>query len=218
MVPLVLATGNPHKLDELRAIFAPAGIRVLGLDDLPGRGRFIEPAETGTTFEENALIKAHAYARQTSCTCLADDSGLEVDALGGAPGVISSHYATDGRETGLSRAERDRANNLRLLRELDGVSPERRTARFVCVMAVAPVAPAPDLTLTARGSVEGRIGLPPDVPRGSGGFGYDPLFLLPDGRSTAELSPAEKNALSHRGVAARLMAARIVETGVLRGP
>jgi XTP/dITP diphosphohydrolase len=218
MLPLILATANPHKLQELRAILAPAGIRVLGLGDLPGAGRYVEPEETGGSFEENALFKACAYAQQTSCICLADDSGLEVDALGKAPGVISSHYSTDGKETGLSRAERDRANNTRLLRELDGVPPDRRTARFVCVMALASISPYPELSMTTRGTLEGRIGVPPLVPRGGNGFGYDPLFELPDGRTTAELSPAEKNGLSHRGRAASLMATRILETGILLGP
>ncbi len=217
MIPLVLATANPHKVEELRAIFAPEGIRVLGLDDLPGAGRYVEPEETGTSFEANAAIKAFGYAQQTACICLADDSGLEVDALGGAPGVISSHYSTEGLETGLTRAQRDAANNSRLLRELEGIPAERRTARFVCVMALAAVSPFPDLSLMVRGTVEGRIGVPPSVPRGSNGFGYDPLFLLPDGRTSAELSPAEKNAVSHRGKAARLMAARIIETGILLG-
>jgi XTP/dITP diphosphohydrolase len=217
MLPLVLATSNPHKLSELRAIFAPFGISVLGLDDLPAKGRFIEPAETGTTFEANASIKAHAYAQQTSCICLADDSGLEGDALGGAPGVISSHYSTDGRETGLSRPQRDAANNARLLRELEGIPLEARTARFTCVMVVATAPPRPLISLTTRGNLEGRIGLPPAVPRGANGFGYDPLFLLPDGRTSAELSPSEKNAISHRGRAAALMATRIIESGILLG-
>jgi XTP/dITP diphosphohydrolase len=217
MLPLLLATSNPHKLEELRAIFAPEGIRVIGLPDLPNPGALIEPEETGKTFEENAFIKALGYAQQTSCICLADDSGLEVDALSGAPGVISSHYATDGRETGLSRPQRDAANNDRLLRELRDVPPDRRTARFVCVMAVAAAPPHPLFSLTARGTFEGRIGTPPEVPRGSNGFGYDPLFLLPDGRTSAELSPHEKNALSHRGQAARLIAARISQSGILVG-
>jgi XTP/dITP diphosphohydrolase len=204
MSPIVLATANPHKVEELRAIFAAASLEVIGLADLAGI--FSEPAEHGRTFEENAAIKALAYAAQTGRLCLADDSGLEVDALGGAPGVISSHYATDGRETGLSRDQRDRANNQRLLRELEGVAAQRRTARFVCIMALA----GPGRMLaTARGTFEGRIGIPPAIPRGGGGFGYDPVFLVDDGRTSAELSPEEKNARSHRGAAARRMAAAI---------
>jgi XTP/dITP diphosphohydrolase len=227
MCPIVLATANPHKIEELRAIFAGVGIPVIGLGDVAGSGRFAEPAETGSSFHENAAIKAVSYAAQTGLLCLADDSGLEVDALGGAPGVISSHYSTDGRETGLSRGERDAANNLRLLRELDGVPWRERTARFLCVMTLA----LPDVPnrvglearphgnmVTATGTLEGRIGIPPSVPRGSNGFGYDPLFVLPDDRTSAELSPAEKNAVSHRAVAAQAMAARIIESGVLLGP
>lgn len=207
MDPIVIATGNPHKVEELRAILGAAGVAVVGLNDLGAT--FEEPREHGATFEQNAAIKAESYALQTGRWCLADDSGLEVDALSGAPGVISSHYCTEGRETGMSRAERDAANNARLLRELEGVPMERRTARFVCVMALA--APGRGVIASARGTFEGRIGLPGDVPRGGGGFGYDPLFLLPrpDERSSAELSAADKNARSHRGAAARAMAEKI---------
>lgn len=206
MNPIVIATGNPHKVEELRAIFGAHGVAVVGLRDLPGHEDFHEPEEHGTSFEQNATIKALSYAAQTGRACVADDSGLEVDALRGAPGVISSHYATDGRETGISRAERDAANNARLLRDLGDA--EQRTARFVCVMVLA----APRRVLaTSRGTFEGRIGLPGEVPRGDNGFGYDPLFLLPapDTRTSAELSPEEKNARSHRGAAARAMAAQL---------
>lgn len=208
MEPIVLATANPHKIEELRAIFAAAGVPVIGLKDLPGHERFSEPVEHGSTFDENATIKALSYAAQTRRLCLADDSGLEVDALGGAPGVISSHYSTDGVETGLSRAERDTANNARLLREFEGVPPERRTARFLCVMVLAGIE---GVGAVSRGAFEGRIGLPGDVPRGIRGFGYDPLFLVaPDfSRTSAELPPDEKNHLSHRGAAARAMADRL---------
>ncbi len=204
MEPIVLATANPHKVAELRAIFAAAGVPVIGLMDLAGHERFHEPEEHGRTFEENAAIKAVSYAVQTGRVCLADDSGLEVDALGGAPGVISSHYSTDGVETGLSRAERDVTNNARLLRELEGVPPERREARFVCVMVLAG---GGAIRATSRGTFEGRIGLPDEVPRGSNGFGYDPLFLVAPRfeLTSAELPPDEKNRLSHRGAAARAM-------------
>lgn len=213
MPPIVLATANPHKVDELRAIFAAAGISVIGLNDLPPEcvppGGLREPEETGTTFEANATIKALSYAAQTGRVCLADDSGIEIDALAlpdgtPRPGVISSHYSTDGRETGLSRAERDAANNARVLRELEGVAPERRTARFVCVMALA----GPGKVLaTTRGTFEGSIGTPPRVPAGANGFGYDPLFLVaPDfARTCAELPSEEKNRLSHRARAAEAM-------------
>lgn len=213
MEPIVIATGNPHKIAELRAIFAEAGIPVIGLRDVPGCEALPEPEEHGSTFEENAVIKARAYTRLTGRTCLADDSGLEVDALSGAPGVISSHYATGGRETGLAREERDRRNNEKLLKELEGVPAEARTARFVCVMALASPGGARDASrlTTVRGTFEGRIGLPGDVPRGAHGFGYDPLFLAAPGctRTSAELEPAEKNRLSHRGAAARAMASAL---------
>jgi XTP/dITP diphosphohydrolase len=220
MDSIVLATANPHKVEELRAIFGAAGVPVIGLMDLPGHERLVEPVEHGATFEENATIKAISYARQTGRVCLADDSGLEVDALGGAPGVISSHYSTSGKETGLSRAERDAANNERLLKELEGVPPERRAARFACVMVLSgPGGPGAPLT-PSRGAFEGRIGLPGQVPRGTGGFGYDPLFLVaPDhDRTSAELSPEEKNRLSHRGAAARAMAQQILAKEKAPGP
>jgi XTP/dITP diphosphohydrolase len=220
---IVIATGNPHKVEELRDILGGVRIPFVGLNDLPGHDGFAEPREHGSTFEENAAIKALSYARQTGRICLADDSGLEVDALGGRPGVISSHYSTDGAETGLSRAQRDAANNERLLRELEGIPEERRTARFVCVMALAsplpaissstgvpPVSPSStppggEVLATSRGTFEGRIGLPGEVPRGHHGFGYDPLFIIEDGRTSAELPPEEKNRRSHRAAAARAM-------------
>lgn len=222
MTPIVLATTNPHKIAELREIFAAAGISVIGLNDLPPEcvpaGGLREPDETGSTFEANATIKALSYAEQTGRTCLADDSGIEIDALALAdgaprPGVISSHYSTEGRETGMSRSERDAANNARVLRELEGVPPERRAARFVCVMVLAEPAsessPAKVLA-TSRGTFEGRIGIAPRVPAGENGFGYDPLFLVgPEyGRTGAELASEEKNRLSHRAGAAMGMVAQ----------
>ncbi len=204
---IVLATGNAHKVEELRAILGPAvpAIRLLGLRDLPGP--FAEPAETGATFEANAAIKARAYAAATGLECLADDSGIEIDALSGRPGVISSHYCTDGRETGMTREQRDQSNNQRVLRELEGVPADRRGARFVCVIALAR--PGEQEVRHFRGVFEGRIGLPPRVPAGTHGFGYDPLFLVaPDfARTGAELDPADKNRLSHRAQAASRLAA-----------
>ncbi len=201
MHELVLATSNPHKVHELQALLEGSGVEIRGLKDLVISTR--EPEETGKTFVENATIKALSYAAQTGRICLADDSGLEIDALGGRPGVISSHYCTLGRETGMSREERDAANNAKVLGELAGVAIEQRTARFVCVMVVA--APGNPIPLTiCRGTFEGRIGVPPAVPRGGNGFGYDPLFLAgPEFTHTgAELSAADKNARSHRGGAA----------------
>lgn len=207
---LLIATTNPHKLGELRAIFGPLGWRVIGLNDVPppeggegGGGAWPEPVEDGETFEANATKKALAYARMTGRACVADDSGLEADALGGAPGVHSAYYAG----VGATRAERDAANNARLLREMQGVPREKRKARFVCVMALAvPDEASADgarVLATTRGEFAGFIG---DSPRGTNGFGYDPLLVLEDGRTSAELAPDEKNARSHRGEAARRMA------------
>jgi len=207
--PIVIATGNPHKVEELRAILGGSGVAFVGLRDLPGHDRFTEPHEHGGTFAENASIKALSYAAQTGRLCLADDSGLEVDALAGRPGVISSHYSSDGVETGLSRAERDAANNARLLRDLEGTPPDRRAARFVCVMALASPPPESRILSLAGGTFEGRIGLSTEVPRGGNGFGYDPLFVLGDGRTSAELPSDEKNRRSHRAAAARAMLAQL---------
>jgi XTP/dITP diphosphohydrolase len=228
---LVLATSNPHKLEEMNAIFGvllPGKVRFIGLKEAAAGRALVEPAETGSTFEENATIKAVSYAQQTGRVCLADDSGLEIDALQGRPGVISSHYCTDGREAGMSRAERDGANNERVLREMAGVPWEERGARFVCVMVVAEPAAEPGagrggrVLHRVRGTFEGRIGYAAGdpanadprrrVPRGERGFGYDPLILVPPGyeQTSAELAPDEKNARSHRGAAARLLTAELL--------
>lgn len=213
LTPILLATGNPHKVSELTAILAAANATATSIpawqqsrrdQGLPAH--IHEPAETGDTFDANSAIKALAYAKQTTHLCLADDSGLEVDALQGRPGVISSHYASNGQETGLPRDARDRANNQQLLHDLRDVPLEKRSARFVCVMTLA----SPDRILfTARGTFEGRIGLPPNVPRGNHGFGYDPLFLVaPDFTLTgAELTSDQKNRLSHRAQAATRLVA-----------
>lgn len=199
MSRILFATSNPHKAEEVRAILEPLGLDVMTLDELGSLPP--EPVEDGETFEDNARIKALAYARETGLECLAEDSGLSVDVLGGAPGVHSARYA--GVEG--SRAERDRANNEKLLRELDGVEPARRTARFVCALCLA--APDGSIIAEARGTYEGVIA---DAPRGAGGFGYDPLLHLPDvGRTSAELSAEEKNARSHRGHAVRAMAGEL---------
>jgi XTP/dITP diphosphohydrolase len=197
---LVVATGNPHKVDEIRAILAPHGVRVLGLDDL---GASVpEPDEPGDTFEENAAIKARAYAAALGRTVLADDSGLEVDALGGRPGVHSARYAG----VGATREERDAANNAKLLHELSGMPMDRRTARFVCVICVA--APDGRVVATARGTFDGVI---IEAARGSHGFGYDPLLFVPDaGCTSAELDPAEKNRRSHRGQAVRALVPKLL--------
>lgn len=192
---LLFATSNPHKIAEVRDILAPLGLNVIGLDALLASPP--EPREDGNTFTANARIKAVAYAAATGHLCLADDSGLEVDALRGRPGVHSARYAG----VGATRAERDAANNAKLLQELADVRPERRTARFVCAMCLAD--PQGNVVAETRGTFEGVIA---NAPRGSNGFGYDPLLFLSDrGCTSAELSPAEKNARSHRGEAARKM-------------
>ncbi len=198
---LLLATSNPHKVEEIAAILKPAGWRISGLDaleELPP-----EPEEDGETFAENARIKAVAYARYTGRRCLADDSGLVVDAIDGQPGVYSARFAGEGD----TRSARDAANNKRLLAMLADVPPQRRAARFVCAMCVADA----DGTIVAEteGTFEGVI---IDDPRGENGFGYDPLLYLPEeGRTSAELSAPEKNARSHRGAAARAMVAVLAD-------
>lgn len=195
---LLIATSNAHKVDELRGIFDVMGVAVEGLGDVAApAGGWVEPDETGRTFAENARIKAVSYARQSGRACLADDSGLEVDALGGLPGVDSAYYA--GRDGG--RAERDARNNAKLLDALRDVADGQRSARYVCSICIAR--PDGGIIAESRGTYEGRIGR---EPRGSNGFGYDPLFVQEDGRTAAELSDAEKNARSHRGSAARGLA------------
>lgn len=195
---MVIATGNPHKVEEMRAIFGARGIPVVGLKDLAGS--FTEPTETGSTFEENATIKALSYAEQTGRMCLADDSGLEVDALGGAPGVHSARFAAldDPNASGNSP---DAANNAKLLRLLADVPMERRTARFRCVMALVGVNSQWSIANSQvfDGVCEGRISL---AASGQGGFGYDPLFV-PTGfeQSFAELGEEVKNRISHRAKA-----------------
>ena len=196
MQKITIATSNPHKVDEISATLGLLGITCVAL----GRTDIPEPEEDGATFEENARIKAVAYARALGETVLADDSGLEVDALGGAPGVHSARYAG----IGATREERDRANNAKLLRALESVPDALRTARFVCVLSIARA----DGTIVAesRGTFDGVIGR---APRGTNGFGYDPLLVLEDGRTSAELSSAEKNARSHRGNALRLLVPKL---------
>ncbi|MCH2145016.1 MAG: RdgB/HAM1 family non-canonical purine NTP pyrophosphatase [Phycisphaerales bacterium] len=196
MTRVLLASGNPHKLDEVRPVLQPLGIEVDGLDALPDVHP--EPDENGSTFEENARIKAVEYARMTGRICLADDSGLEVDALDGAPGVHSARWS--GIEG--SREERDRANNEKLVALMHGIPEEDRSARFVCAMCLAT--PDGEVLAESRGVFEGAI---VDEPRGSNGFGYDPyLQVSGDVRTSAELAPEEKNARSHRGAASRAMA------------
>ncbi|HEX3264125.1 MAG TPA: non-canonical purine NTP pyrophosphatase [Candidatus Limnocylindrales bacterium] len=196
---VVVATHSAHKLRELRQMLRLDGLDLVSLDDLGIAG---EPVEDGLTFETNARIKARFAARATGLPALADDSGIEVEALGGAPGVRTRRYA------GPNATDED--NNDKLMRELAAVAVEQRGARYVCVLALAlPDAAAPGglRLIERRGTTRGRVAL---ESRGSGGFGYDPLFEPArervGGRTFAEYSPAEKDAISHRGRAARRMA------------
>lgn len=196
---VLFATGNRYKVSEVRDILSPFGIEVRCLADLAQAPE--EPEEDGATFTDNARLKARYYARELGLTCIAEDSGLVVDALGGAPGVFSARYAG---ATG-TREQRDQANNEKLLRELASVPAGSRQARFVCVVSVAT--PSGEILAEAEGTYEGVITLDP---RGENGFGYDPLLYLPDRQCTsAELPPEEKHARSHRGKAFRALAAKL---------
>ncbi len=192
---ILLATGNPHKLDEVRAILTPQGIDILSLESLETIPP--EPVENSTTFEGNARLKAVGYARATQRRCLADDSGLAVDVLDGAPGVYSARYAGQGS----TRAERDNANNAKLIEALAEVPKDLRHAQFVCCMCVAD--PDGSIVAESRGTFEGTIAT---APKGTNGFGYDPLFELEDGRTSAELDTLEKNRRSHRALATLALA------------
>ncbi len=184
---IVLASGNPGKLAEIARLLAPLGVEIVAQRELG----VTDADETGTTFEDNALIKARHASAQTGLAAIADDSGLAVDALGGRPGVYSARYA--GHDAS------DTDNVRKLLAELDGA--DDRTAAFHCVACY--VEPGDDQPLFARGAWRGVI---LDAPRGDGGFGYDPVFLdLETGRSAAQLEAAEKDAKSHRGEALRAL-------------
>lgn len=193
MRSFVLATSNPGKVDEIRRML-DGSVEVVpqsffGVPEIP---------ETGLTFVENALLKARNASGIANLPAIADDSGLEVDALGGAPGIYSSRYAGPGAT--------DEANLQKLLAALEGIAPPRRTARFQCVMVYLRHAedPAP---LICQGTWEGAVA---SAPRGSSGFGYDPVFVVPGLNCTAaELDPETKNRLSHRGQALRALAAML---------
>jgi len=192
MTRLILATRNPGKITELRAILAAAGLHhdLVGADAYP---EIPDVKETGVTFAENALLKAHALARATGLPAVADDSGLCVDVLGGAPGIFSARWA--------GRHGDDKANLDLLLAQISDIAAEHRGAYFACAAALA----LPDGT---EHVAEGRLtGTLRHTPAGTGGFGYDPV-LQPDGdhRTCAELTPEEKNAISHRGRAFRALA------------
>jgi XTP/dITP diphosphohydrolase len=188
---LLLGSANQGKLRELRTILDGLPVELVGLAEV-GLGDQPEVEETGDTFLENALLKARAYAAWSGLAAVADDSGLEVDALGGAPGVRSARYAGQGAG--------DQANLDKLLAELSGVPPERRTARFRCAAVLYDSGQG---TWHAEAAWEGRV---LEAPRGSGGFGYDPVFL-PDGwdKTSAEVDQATKDAASHRGKAFRAL-------------
>lgn len=191
MRDLLLATSNLHKLEEYRAIFSGIPFRLLSLRNIQ---LDLDVEESGTSFAENAQLKALAYAQASGILSLADDSGLEIDALGEAPGIYSARFA--GTET--SYAERFRI----ILEQLRDVPAAQRTARFRCAITIAEPT---GYYRTVEGTLEGEIAL---APRGEHGFGYDPIFYVPElGKTTAELEPEQKHRISHRGRAARLAAA-----------
>jgi len=182
---LVVATANPGKLREFRSLLAGLPFEPTSLAEL----KLPSPAETGTSFLANALLKAQHAATLSGCAAVADDSGIEVDCLGGAPGIYSARYAGPHADDG--------ANNAKLLRELAGVPHERRTARYRCALVFLEAADAAPLEAEAEWQ-----GIILAAPRGNGGFGYDPYFWLPElNKTAAELEPEEKNRLSHRGKA-----------------
>lgn len=195
---LLIATTNLGKLKELSSLLSDCPFSMVSLEDL---GIDEDVAETGSTFEENASLKATAYGRMSGLPTLADDSGLEVDALGGEPGVFSSRFAGPGA------TDADRV--ALLLQKLDNIPEGERDARFRCVIAVSWPGESPEVY---SGECQGRIA---GAPRGSNGFGYDPVFFLPElDRTMAELSAEEKSRISHRGRAARKAAAALKRRAV----
>lgn len=189
MERLIFATGNKDKMKEIRMILADSGYEILSMKEA---GIEADIVEDGKTFEENAVIKAKAISKLAGCLVLADDSGLEVDAMNGAPGIYSARF--EGVDTPYS------IKNKIIMDKLEGLPEEERTARFVCAIAAA----WPDGRIeTRRGTIEGRIA---HEPAGENGFGYDPIFYVPEyGKTTAQLDPEEKNKISHRGKALRMI-------------
>ncbi len=193
---IVVATGNANKMRELRRMLEPMGWKLVSMKE---KGFFQDIEENGSTFAENALIKARALWEATGCAVIADDSGLCVDALGGAPGIHSARYSVDHADT----QSDDDANNQKLLREL-GDRPDR-AARYVCAIAWMD---ADGNEQVFYGQCHGSIGY---EPVGADGFGYDPLFVVEDGRTMAQLSAEEKDAISHRGKAIEKLAQFLAE-------
>ncbi len=186
---IVFATGNAGKVKEIRMILADLGMEVLSMKEA---GIRLDIEEDGTTYEENALIKARAVAAHTDAIVMADDSGLEVDALNKEPGVYSARYLGEDTPYSIKNAE--------IIKRLEGLEGEQRSARFVCAIAAV----FPDKSeVTTRATIEGQIGF---EEKGTNGFGYDPIFYVPEfGKTTAELTEEEKNQVSHRGKALELM-------------
>lgn len=200
MTKIIFATGNQGKVKEIREILKDLDVEVVTMKDA---GIDVEVEENGTTYEENAVLKAKAVMEESGCLTLADDSGLEVDYLGKEPGIHSARFM--GHDTSY-----DVKNNA-ILEKLENVPDEERTARFVCAIAAA----FPDGRIeTVRATMEGQIA---KSISGGNGFGYDPIFYLKDkGCTSADISPEEKNAISHRGKALRLMRDRLIELGALK--
>lgn len=190
---IVFATGNAGKVREVQAILADMGMEVLSMKEA---GISIDIVEDGTTYEENALIKAREVAKYTDAIVMADDSGIEIEYMNNEPGIYSARFL--GEDTSYT------IKNNYIINQLDGVPDEKRTARYVC--AIAAVLPSGE-ELTTRGIFEGRIGY---EEAGENGFGYDPIFYVPKfGKTTAQLSPEEKNQVSHRGLALEAMKAEL---------